>query len=157
MIKTNEILYNNKYKEYLKELNEYEKDRIYCKHNLEHFLNMSRIAYIKVLEEGLAIEKDIIFSIGLLHDIGRVLQYRNGTPHDEGSIIIAEEIFNEVKFTEDEKKIILSAIKNHRKEGIDKIQSIIYKSDKESRECFLCEARESCYWDESKKNLKIKN
>ena len=76
--KVNAILNNRTYKEYLNKLAQLEKDRIFCNHNMEHFLDMARIAYIMVLEEGLLYSKEIIYAIGLLHDIGRVKQYEEG-------------------------------------------------------------------------------
>ena len=84
MERVNKILYNEKYKELLNKLNKLEKERVFCKHNMEHFLDLARIAYIKVLEEGLNYNKEVIYAIALLHDIGRVFEYENGIPHDDG-------------------------------------------------------------------------
>ena len=72
----NKILHHPKYKSLLEELNELEKDREFCNHTLEHFLDVARIAYITVLEEELNYSKDVIYSIALLNDIGRVIQYK---------------------------------------------------------------------------------
>ena len=69
MDKVNEILNNKDYKVYLEELSELEKERVFCNHTIEHFLDVSRIAYIRVLEEGLKYSKEVIYAIGLLHDI----------------------------------------------------------------------------------------
>ncbi|MDZ7548672.1 HD domain-containing protein, partial [Clostridium perfringens] len=95
MENVNKILNHTKYKELLDELNELEKEREFCNHTLEHFLDVARIAYIDVLEKGLNYNKEIIYSIALLHDIGRVLQYNEGIDHHEGSAIIALEILKE--------------------------------------------------------------
>ena len=46
-----------------------EKERIFCRHGMEHLLDVARIAYITNLEEGLGIEKDVIYAAGLLHDV----------------------------------------------------------------------------------------
>ena len=51
---------------------------------------------------------------------------------------------------------ILNAINNHRSDSDDELSILIYKSDKLSRNCFNCKAKEECYWDESKKNYSIK-
>ena len=155
MNKINEILHNDKYIRYLNELYDLEKDRIFCRHTIEHFLDVSRIAYIKVLENKLNYSKDIIYAIGLLHDIGRVLQYNEGIPHDEGSLIIARDILSETSYTEEEVDIILSAIGSHRQESTGELESIIYSSDKESRNCFMCRAEKECYWSKDKKNFDI--
>lgn len=155
MSKINEILYNDKYIRYLKELYELEQDRIFCRHTIEHFLDVSRIAYIKVLENNLNYSKDIIYAIGLLHDIGRVLQYTEGIPHDEGSVIIARDILSETSYTEEEIDVILRAIDSHRQRTNGELESIIYSSDKESRNCFMCPAEKECYWSKDKKNFNI--
>ena len=156
MDKVNEILDNEDYKTYLKELNELEKEREFCNHTIEHFLDVSRIAYIRVLEEGLKYSKEVIYAIGLLHDIGRVLEYKEKIPHHEGSVIIAKDILKETRFTIEEKEEILKGIENHRKDSEDKLARIIYESDKLSRNCFSCKAEKECYWSKEKKNFKIK-
>ena len=157
MEKVNEILHNEKYKKYINEIEVLEKDRIYCKHDINHFMDMSRIAYILVLESGLNYSKDLIYAIGLLHDIGRVEEYRNNISHDEASVIIANEILNETSYSDSEKELILKAIANHgNKDNEDKFLKIIYRSDKLSRNCFQCKAIKSCKWSDEKKNLSIK-
>lgn len=157
MDKINEIFNSKKYKNLLKELEEIEKDRKFCKHNLEHFLSMSRITYIKALENNLNVSKDVIYAIGLLHDIGRVLEYKQGIPHHKGSLILSEEILKETSYTEEEKSLIYKCIEAHRsEEEQDELIEIIYKSDKLSRECFSCKAEKECYWNKEKKNMIIK-
>ena len=150
------ILNHPKYKSLLEELNNLEKDRRFCNHTLEHFLDVARIAYIIILENGLKYNKEVIYSIALLHDIGRVLEYKNGIDHHEGSVIIAKEILQDTSFNEEEKTLILRSIKEHRKESEDELSKIIYKSDKLSRNCFNCKAYKDCYWKEDKKNHTIK-
>jgi len=154
--RVNDILNNRVYREYLHRLEIYEESREFCRHNMEHFLAMARIAYILVLEEGLGYSKELIYSIGLLHDIGRVLEYEKGIPHHEGSIIISKEILNEIDFSNHEKEIILKAIENHRVQSEDRLSDIIYRSDKLSRNCIQCKAIKDCYWSDEKKNLLIK-
>ena len=156
MDKVNEILNNKDYKIYLEELSELEKERVFCNHTIEHFLDVSRIAYIRVLEEGLKYSKEVIYAIGLLHDIGRVLEYKEEIPHHEGSVIIAKDILKETSFTKEEKDEILKGIENHRKDSGDELSRIIYESDKLSRNCFSYKAEKDCYWSKEKKNFKIK-
>ena len=69
------IINNPKYKEYLRKLEKFEKERIFCRHTLEHFLDVARISYIQVLENDMKYSKEVIYAIALLHDIGRVLEY----------------------------------------------------------------------------------
>lgn len=157
MNKVNEILNNDLFKKYIKELETLEIDREFCKHNIEHSLDVARIAYIKVLEENINISKEVIYAVALLHDIGRVLQYKDGTLHHKGSVIISEEILKDTSFGREEKDIIIDAIKEHREELAENdFQSIIQISDKLSRNCYNCKAYDKCYWDYNKKNHIIK-
>ena len=156
MENVNIILNNPKYKKLLNELNDLEKDRKFCNHTLEHFLDVARIAYIIVLEKKLCYSKEVIYSIALLHDIGRVMEYNKGIDHHEASAIIAEEILEHTSFNTEEKALIIKAIKEHRRESDDELSKIIYKSDKLSRNCFNCKAYNECYWKEEKKNSNIR-
>ena len=149
MKKVNDILNNTLYKENLEKLLKYEEKREFCRHDLKHFIDMARIAYIMVLEKGLPYAKE------LLHDIGRVKQYEEGIPHHIASVELSKEILKKIDFTEEEKNIIIKSIQNHRKEADDELSLIIYRSDKLSRECFNCKAINDCYWSDEKKNLKI--
>ena len=149
------IMSNKLYKEALKKLSEYERDREFCNHTIEHFIDVSRIAYIMVLEEKLSVSKEVIYAIGLLHDIGRVRQYEEGIHQDIASVEMSREILKETSFTEQEINIILNGIANHRKESDNKLEEIIYKADKLSRQCFNCKAEKECYWSSEKKNFKI--
>lgn len=149
------IMSNKLYKESLEKLNKHEADREFCNHTIEHFIDVSRIAYIMVLEEGLKVSKDVIYAIGLLHDIGRVRQYEEGIHHDIASVEMSREILRETSFTDEEINTILNGIANHRKESDNKLEEIIYKADKLSRQCFNCKAEKECYWSKEKKNFKI--
>ena len=151
----NIILNNKEYKQALEKLSEYERNREFCNHTIEHFIDLSRIAYIMVLEEKLSVSKEVIYAIGLLHDIGRVRQYEEGIHHDIASVEMSKEILKETSFTDEEINIILNGIANHRKESDNKVEEIIYKADKLSRQCFNCKAEKECYWSSEKKNFKI--
>ncbi len=133
-----------------------EEKREFCRHNLEHFLDMSRIAYMMVLEKNLQYSKEVIYAIGLLHDIGRVEQYEKGIGHHIASFNIAKEILKDIDFKEEEKTMILEAIINHRNCESNDLNAIIYKSDKLSRACYKCKAAKECNWPLEKRNLEIK-
>lgn len=157
MDKINEILSNGRYKKLLLELENLEKERVFCRHNLSHFLDMARIAYIICLEKNLSYSKDVIYAISLLHDIGRGEQYKNNIPHDEASVKIAKEILQETSYTLEEMELILKGIDGHRnKENENEFFKIIYEADKISRNCFQCKAEKDCYWSNEKKNMIIK-
>ena len=158
MNRVNLILENSKYQEYIDKIKQAEEDRIFCLHNMSHFMDVARIAYSINLEEGLGLSKEWIYATALLHDIGRFKQYEDGTSHELGSAELAPEILAETGFEEQEQEEILKAIKEHRNKEIAKEKSlagIIYRADKLSRPCFACEAEKQCDWKKSKKNMKI--
>lgn len=156
MDRVNDILNNKFYKEALEKLEEFELSREFCRHDIEHFISVARIAYIMVLEEKINVPKDVIYAIGLLHDIGRVKQYEDGTDHHIASVDISKLILKDTDFTENEVTTILNAISNHRSISENKLEEIIYKADKLSRQCFKCKMQKECYWSTEKKNLSIK-
>lgn len=156
MDKVNKILNNEKYKRLLEEISDLEKDRIFCKHSLAHFLDVARIAYIEVLEKQLNYNKEVIYAIALLHDIGRISEYKDGIPHNIASALIAKDILRDIDFTEEQKNQIMKCIEEHRIGSEDSLSKIIYKSDKLSRNCFSCSSIKLCKWSDEKKNKGIK-
>lgn len=62
------IIENKKYIKCLKKNEREEKNRIYCKHQIEHFVDTARIAYIVSLEKNLNINKEYIYAAALLHE-----------------------------------------------------------------------------------------
>ncbi|MDE6895781.1 MAG: HD domain-containing protein, partial [Lachnospiraceae bacterium] len=62
-------------------LKDAEKDRIFCRHSIEHLLDVARIMYIYNLEDGCGLNRELIYAAALLHDIGRPDQIRYQTPH----------------------------------------------------------------------------
>lgn len=156
MERINKILNNKNYKSYLEKIYNFEKDRIFCNHNLEHFLSMSRIAYIMILENNINISKEVVYAVGLLHDIGRWQQYDTGINHNEASVNLSVGILKDCGFTKEEEVLILRAISSHRVVSKDKVNEIFYKADKLSRNCIECNAKKECNWNNDKKNLNIK-
>ncbi|WP_291549713.1 HD domain-containing protein [Clostridium sp. HMP27] len=156
--KINAILQNENYKIYLAKNEEKEQTREFCHHDLQHFLDVARIAHIINLEKSLNINKDIIYATALLHDIGRWMQYEKGIPHDKASAELASDILSVCGFNQNEIKEILSAILMHRKISTDEksLSYLICRSDKLSRACFNCKATLECNWSEEKKNHNIK-
>ncbi|URZ08004.1 HD domain-containing protein [Clostridium felsineum] len=153
----NLILNHRNFKNYLSKTLKYEKGRKFCSHTLEHFLDVARISYIIVLEEKLDIKKDIIYASALLHDIGRWQQYESGIPHSTASANLSIDILKDCSFNSLEIELIIEAIKNHGKvNSISHLSSILYRSDKLSRNCFNCSAYAECNWSYHKKNSSIK-
>ena len=88
----------------MERLAEYEKDRIFCRHGMEHLLDVARIAYIENLENNRGISKEIIYGAALLHDIGRYLQYTEGIPHEKAGEELALEILKDSGFSKKSRK-----------------------------------------------------
>ena len=103
-------------------------------------------------------EQDLAWFTGLLHDVGRFVQYEDGTPHQLASLPLAEKLMVRHGYTEEEKARILRAIENHRNREIrdeKSLTGILYRADKMSRSCFGCKAEKECDWSAEKKNLII--
>lgn len=128
------------------EIESLEKDRIYCKHDMTHFLDVARIAYIRVLEEKLDIEKDVVYAAALLHDIGRAEEYRSGENHDEAGARIAEQILNEAGYEDAEILTIATAIREHGSLGNSQLGMVLHDADRISRLCMRCKAQDTCKW-----------
>lgn len=162
MKRVNAILAHPQYRECYARLEELEKDRIFCRHQMTHLLDVARIAYISNMEQGLGIEKEVIYAAALLHDIGKYVQYEDGTPHEQSGEKIASEILGSLSekdaFSDEENRMILTAIRGHRRlrEDADVLEKLLYTSDKASRMCFACPAEGECDWSTEKKNMELK-
>ena len=162
MKRVNAILAHPLYRECYAKLEELEKDRIFCRHQMTHLLDVARIAYISNMEQGLGIEKEVIYAAALLHDIGKYVQYEDGTPHEQSGEKIASEILGSLSekdaFSDEENRMILTAIRGHRRlrEDADVLEKLLYTSDKASRMCFACPAEGECDSSTEKKNMELK-
>ena len=162
MKRVNAIYRHPLYQIYYRRLEEAEQGRIFCRHQMTHLMDVARIAYIRSLEEGLGLDREVIYAAAVLHDIGKVLQYEEGIPHEITGEKIAAEILDglagENAFSETEKAMILTAIRGHRKlrDEPEVLERLLYESDKASRMCFACPAKPQCDWNEEKKNKEIR-
>lgn len=159
MERVNKICEHRLWKLHITQLQKAEKERIFCKHGIEHLLDVARIAYIENLECDYHISKEIIYAAALLHDIGRFVQYSQGIPHETAGAALADEILKECGFSKQEQEQILSAISGHRNAEAQKEKSLaglIYRADKRSRMCKFCPALSECNWSEDKKNYLLK-
>lgn len=155
-LKNTNLLYQNRdYQTYLENIKTYEIKRQFCHHDLAHFLAVARIASIKTTEAGLNFSRDLIYTTALLHDIGRFVQYQDKTPHEIASHQLAIPLLETLDYSDDENKLILDAIRNHRNPEAQGFSRIIYESDKLSRACFCCPVEKECDWSSQKKNLTI--
>lgn len=160
MIRVNRIINHLDYRNYLSKLKECEKDRKFCCHNISHFLDVARIAYIINLEMKLNINIELIYSAALLHDIGKAIADTENIGHSKLSAKLAEPILYDCGFVDWEVEYIVDAILNHNNETIkdsgDNLTSLLYRADKLSRPCYMCDARDLCYWSLENKNLQFK-
>lgn len=159
MERIEKILNNNIYNQCMAGIERAEENRLFCLHDTEHSLAVARIAYIINLENELGYDKECIYAMALLHDIGRCREYEEGIPHHEAGSVLAFDILKACDFSEEEIYDITSAISNHKKLSKDtsrrELKYILYKADKLSRNCFECKMYNECYWDEEKKNQTI--
>ena len=150
------------YQKYYRENEKIEHDREFCCHQITHLLDVARIAYIKNLEAGLGIDKELIYTAAILHDIGKALQYTDKIPHEIAGEKIAGEILDTLSendtFSETERAWILEAVRGHRRKcnGMSEVARLFYECDKRSRNCFACPVKEQCNWSEEEKNMEIK-
>lgn len=151
------ILADEEYIKLLGQMEEYEKDRIYCCHGLEHVCDVARIMYILALEEGSGLSQDVIYATALLHDIGRIKQYESGIPHHEASVDMAGGFLARHGYEQTEIAMILDAIHQHRVEGeqLSPLADYLYRADKLSRNCFCCKASDTCKWPIQQRNQTI--
>lgn len=146
------------WKEKMAELAQLEKDRVFCKHGIEHLLDVARLAYIENLEEHCGIDKECIYAAALLHDVGKGLQYTQKIPHEKGGIEFASVILTDCGFDAQESKEILEAIAGHRdvsNKECKNLPGMLYRADKHSRMCGFCKVCNLCNWSEEKKNYNI--
>lgn len=153
------IMDNMHYQAHYTRIETCEVNRVFCKHDMVHFLDVARIAEILNLKEGIGVSEEFIYAAALLHDIGRHVEYSEGTRHEQASIPIAREILEECGFEEKEADVILKAIGFHRtmeiKDNRD-LNGLLYRADKLSRPCFSCKMESACNWKRDKKNLVLR-
>lgn len=158
MERYHKIAAHEMFQEYTRRIKELEKDRIYCKHGVEHLLDVARIGYILNLEQGKIYSKDVIYAMALLHDIGKPEQYESKIPHETTGAEKAMCVLRDCGYTEEEMEEIQTAILDHRKgpkEAGRLLSEILYEADKKSRMCLFCQEKDSCNWAEEKKNMRI--
>ncbi|NLA27027.1 MAG: HD domain-containing protein [Firmicutes bacterium] len=149
MDKVNRILYDKEYLFYLENIRLLEKDRSFCRHDFEHFLTVARLTYLFLLEEGCRfISREMAYSAGLLHDIGRWKEYQGGGDHATISARLAGSILERAGFNHCEQELIVKAIAQHRHDAPGEhrspLSSALHKADGMARLCFSCVSRKDC-------------
>ncbi len=137
-----------------------EVNRKYCKHTIQHVVDVARVAYIMMLESGdfkkfieehrlgsREAAKEIIYAAALLHDIARWREYETGEDHAALGAEMAEEVLVRSGFSPAETKIITIAIREHRNmgENVSILGERLCRADNLSRACSQCAASYECY------------
>lgn len=139
------ILKHPKFLEYLKLNENAEKARKFCHHNLQHAIDVGRVAYIIALENNFDLSKNLIYAAALLHDIGKWKQYSEKVDHAIEGALLAQEILKDVDMNLQDTELILDAIRNHRTKGSSSpLSKVLYDGDKACRLCIKCDMIGEC-------------
>ncbi len=152
----NDIINHPKYQDYYHQIVTLENSRIFCKHDMTHFLDVARIAYINILEDQAPISKEDIYAVALLHDIGRHEQYLTGEAHDRVSARLCVDILKDIGVSDSKIEAYQTAIISHRNELVkdrSDLSGYLYRGDKASRPCHSCMQESDCTWSKLKKNM----
>lgn len=140
------ILQHPKFNEYLALNAREEEQRRLCRHDLQHALDVARVAYIISLEKGFPLSKEMIYVAALLHDIAKWKQYREKVDHAPEGAVLAEKILEDIGIRGTEAEMILDAIRSHRRKGEKgtPLSEVLYAGDKTCRLCIRCEGIGEC-------------
>ena len=156
MNRIDKIIQSPQYVDLQKRLPVLETDRIFCRHDMSHFMSVARLMWIEVLEQQLSADREVVYAAALLHDMGRVEQMEHGTHHEQASAEFAQQILPDAGFNEEELSEVTAAILSHREDcSVNELGKILYQADKRSRACWCCSASNLCNWPEQKKNKGI--
>lgn len=153
------ILDDPYYKDCLARIDELEADRKFCRHTFQHVVDVARITYILLLESGiikrfmeendlnLKLAKELVYAAGVLHDIGRWVEYEQGEDHAVAGARLTVELLIRAGFNEKEVLIITTGIKEHRrkKENMSILGELMCRADNLSRLCVCCDVSAECY------------
>ena len=156
MKRIDEILQHEEFKKQMSIIHEAEMHRCFCNHGMEHLMDVARIAWIINLEEGIGLDREMVYATALLHDIGKGRQYAEGISHEIAGGEIAGVILKDCGFQEEEIFRIRRAILSHRDPAVKEhknLRGVIFRADKASRPCFLCKTAKECNWSDEKKNM----
>lgn len=155
MERVNRILKNEKFKQYIDTVELIERERIYCRHGLEHCIDVARITMLLSYEENIVLDKELVYAAAVLHDIGRSSP---NAEHHKKNAELAEPILKVCGFSPAEREKIEEVIENHGNNDVadeKSFRGLFYRADKLSRSCYGCKAAAFCYWDGEKKNLSL--
>lgn len=157
MFRVNRLLKNQEFLEKIKQLEQLEQDRQFCRHGWEHSMDVARVMALLNVERELGFSKEFLYALALIHDLGRVDEYVSGIPHEEAGMALAQRLLPSCGFDAEEIAAIADAIGGHRDKNVSKsvLTGLLVEADKKTRLCFQCKAREQCKWPENKKNMTV--
>ena len=140
------ILKHPKFIKYLNLNTKEEKKRKFCRHDLQHAVDVARVAYIIALENKFDLSKDMIYAAALLHDIAKWKQYREKVDHALVGTVLAQEILKDTGMNVQDAELILDAIRSHRTKGesSSSLSMVLYAGDKVCRLCIQCGLIDEC-------------
>lgn len=161
MYRVDKILNDSWYKKCIERNAAWEKKRHFCRHDLQHMLDVARIAYMLLLEGEISGEaaaacdgelrvpanKEVIYAAGLLHDMARWKEYETGEDHAVAGAVMAVPVLGRAGFDAFEIGIITTAIREHRYGGREAspLGQYLCRADDLSRPCSRCKARAECH------------
>ncbi len=172
----NRLIHHESYRAVYQQLVELEEDRMYCKHDMNHFLDVARLAANINMEKNLQVDLEMIYLCAFLHDIGRGINDKKQISHSQASANLAREILLHIDYPTQQMETILYAITRHGTRGnVDlllqneymagfftagddvpgKLTFLLQTADQLSRSCYLCPVEASCKWKEQEKIKKI--
>ncbi|WP_075866222.1 HD domain-containing protein [Carboxydothermus islandicus] len=129
-----------------REINYLERDREFCRHDFQHFLDVARILAILCFENKFSFPRELIYITALLHDLGRVEEYLYGLNHALIGAEVAREILEKYReFGREEIFRITEAIRGHREQNSEGFTHLLYLADKLSRPCLACGVIDNCW------------
>ena len=147
MARFNQLLDHEDYINHMEKIDVFEKERLFCKHGFEHGLNVARIAYAYLLENGEMLPKESVYAAALLHDIGRWIEYGTGEDHAEASARLSLPLLEACSFNLDDIQLILQGIREHRRHHEDHLTLLgkaLALADDWSRDCRHCSGQALC-------------
>ena len=151
MERINLLLTSSLYRDYVGMVEEKEKDRVFCKHGFSHSLDVARLCWIFLLENGHAYARDVVYAAALLHDLGRCQEDNTAVTacHAVRGARLAGPLLAAAGYSLPERGLVTDAIAEHRNKEDEAFSSplgqFLSRADKYSRLCGDCPAAAACY------------
>jgi HD superfamily phosphodiesterase len=160
MLRINRLIQDAEYNTYLRQIQQREANRQFCRHDYQHMVDVARITYLLLLESGdlkpfmeqygipmQATAREIVYAAGILHDIGRWREYDTNEDHAVVGARLAASLLQRAGFAAAEVLLICQAVREHRLDdgSAGMLGSYLARADDLSRPCANCNSRYECY------------